>query len=215
MSQMEDKKRKSLPAEPPRIVTNKGANDFQADAGETMGSGSVEKIRDILFGAQMRDYEKKFAELKERMREEIAHLREESLKRFEMLEGFIKNEVESLSERLGKEQNERSDAIKEVLQNHTGTTTALEKKISQLDEQLTKNTRDLRQQLMEQSQSLSEDIRKKRDDASASLERVAKELQNTKVNRADLSEILVGMAMRLADEAEPKAAIETDAMGNE
>ena len=216
MDQPGDKKKTSLPAEKPQIIiANRTAEGSQVDAGEALGIGSVEKIRDILFGSQMRDYEKKFAELKERMLEEVAHLREESQKRLEMIEGYIKDEVESMSERLRKEHDERSEAFKEILQEQKDTTRALEKKISQLDDELTKHTRDLRQQILDKSQSLSEDIRKKRDEAAAALDRVALGLRTSKVNRALLSEIFVNMAMRLTDEGTPISADKTGASSDE
>ena len=212
MDQPADKKKTSMPVEKLQIINaNRTAEGPQVDAGEALGIGSVEKIRDILFGSQMRDYEKKFAELKERMQEEVAHLREESHKRFEMIEGYIKDEVESMSERLRKEHDERSEAVKEILQEQKDTTRALEKKISQLDDQLTKHTRDLRQQILDKSQSLSEDISKKRDEAAAALDRVAQGLRTSKVNRALLSEIFVNMAMRLTDEGPLRSADKTGA----
>ena len=215
MDQTEAKKKTSLPADKPQIDADMTAGGAQAAAGEALGTGSVEKIRDILFGSQMRDYEKKFSELKEWMHKEVAHLREESQKRFETIEGYIKNEVESLSERLRKEHDERSEGVSAILQEHKDTIRALEKKISQLDEQLTKHTRDLRQQILEQSQSLSEDIYKRRDEAAAALDRAAQELQASKVNRALLSEMFVGMAMRLTDEGTLRSTDKTDAPVNE
>ncbi len=216
MDQPGDKKKTSLPAEKPQIIiANRTAEGPQVDAGEALGIGSVEKIRDILFGSQMRDYEKKFAELKERMQEEVAHLREESQKRFEMIEGYIKDEVESMSERLRKEHDERSESFKEILQEQKDTTRALEKKISQLDDELTKHTRELRQQILDKSQSLSEDIRKKRDEAAAALDRATQGLRTSKVNRALLSEIFVNMAMRLTDDGPLISADKTGASSDE
>jgi len=60
------------------------------DAG---GAGNVEKIRAILFGAQMRDYEKKFSLLEDRMQKEINNLRSETAKRFDALETYINKEL--------------------------------------------------------------------------------------------------------------------------
>jgi hypothetical protein len=215
MDQTEDKKKTSLPADKPKTDAKLTVEGSQVDAGEVLGTGSVEKIRDILFGSQMRDYEKKFSELKEWMRQEVAHVREESQKRFGMIEGYIKNEVETLSERLRKEHDERSEGVKEILQEHKDTIRALEKEISQLDDQLIKHTRDLRQQILDQSQSLSEDICKRRDEAAAALDRVAQGLRASKVNRDLLSEIFVGMAMRLTDEGTLNSADKTGASGDE
>ncbi len=39
---------------------------------EALGTGNLEKVRDILFGAQMRDYDRRFARLEERLVKEAA-----------------------------------------------------------------------------------------------------------------------------------------------
>ena len=44
--------------------------------------GNVDKIRDILFGSQMRDYETRFARLEETLSKEASELRESTRRRF-------------------------------------------------------------------------------------------------------------------------------------
>ena len=55
---------------------------------------SIEQNRDILFGAQIRDFEKRFARVEERLIREVTSLRDESRKRFDSLESYIGKEVE-------------------------------------------------------------------------------------------------------------------------
>src|SRR5277367_2053474 len=74
------------------------------------GAGNVDKIRDILFGTQMRDYEARFARLEETVAKETADLRETSRRRFEQLETFIKKELEALEARIKMEREERTEA---------------------------------------------------------------------------------------------------------
>jgi len=45
---------------------------------ESMEAGNVDQIRDIIFGAQMRDYEKRFIRLEERLLSESDSLRGET-----------------------------------------------------------------------------------------------------------------------------------------
>jgi hypothetical protein len=52
-------------------------------AGQSSPGTSVEQIRDIIFGAQMRDYEARFAELGKRLQDSIDTLRQEMEKRFD------------------------------------------------------------------------------------------------------------------------------------
>ena len=44
--------------------------------------GNVDQIRDILFGGQMRDYDRRFDELDERSKREAERARAEFIKRF-------------------------------------------------------------------------------------------------------------------------------------
>jgi hypothetical protein len=54
--------------------------------------GSVDQIRDILFGAQMRDYEVRFSALETRLIDEARALRDDIQKRFQTLEKNLEAE---------------------------------------------------------------------------------------------------------------------------
>ena len=51
-------------------------NDYRAPQVIQTGAGNVDKIRDILFGSQMRDYETRFARLEETLAKEISDMLE-------------------------------------------------------------------------------------------------------------------------------------------
>ena len=91
-------------------------------------------MRDLLFGGQMRDYDRKFARLEERLVKETSELRDEVRKRLAALEGYMKTEVESLSERLRAEQDARSGGVKGSRRELRETAQQVEQRISQLDE---------------------------------------------------------------------------------
>lgn len=177
-----------------------GLNNSQLLSGDVPGSGNLDKVRDILFGTQMRDYEKRFNRLEERLVKECANLRDETRKRLDSLEMYIKQEVESLTERLKKQQAEQDEAVKELAQEHKDTTKSLEKKIGQLDEQATKSDRDLRQQILNQSKSLDDEIRQKYEEILAVLEREAKQLRTDKTDRSTLATLFAELAMRMNTE---------------
>ena len=69
--------------------------------------GNLDKVRDLLFGGQMRDYDRKFARLEERLVKETADLREEVKRRLSALETYMKAELESQSDRIRAEQEGR------------------------------------------------------------------------------------------------------------
>jgi hypothetical protein len=162
--------------------------------------GNIDKIRDILFGVQMRDYEKRFSRLEERLLKESADLRDETTRRFDALETFVKNEFEALTERLQSEQRSRDESIQHVSRELQTTAQGLEKKLSQFDEQTTRSQRDLRQQILDQSKKLSDEIRQKNAELSTVVEREVAELAHAKTDRASLAGLFTEVALRLNNE---------------
>ena len=161
----------------------------QTGAAEPAAAASIDKVRDILFGNQVREFERRFARLEERIIKETIDLKEDVKNRVEALELYTKREMESLMDRLRAEHDERveSDA-------------SLGRRITTLDEQTGKSQRELRQQILEQHQRLSDDIRKKMDEVLAALAHEAQTLRSDKADRATLAGLLTEMAMRLTND---------------
>jgi len=176
------------------------AQDAIPQPGDDLAGGNIDKVRDILFGGQMRDYERRFVRLEERLVQETGELKDEVRKRLTALEQFVKQESESLSNRIRSEQDERTDATKELAQDGRNAAKAFEKKAGQLDDAINRVQRELRQQLLELQQTVSDDLRQKTDDVVARLNRAAADLRNDKTDRATLAALLTEMAMRLTNE---------------
>lgn len=172
----------------------------QSPETETREAANVEKIRDIIFGSQMRDYEKRFARLEERLTADAQALREDTKKRFDTLEAFVQKEVDSLSQRLKGEKSERSEALKELTRELRETAKTIDKRLSQLDDQLAKETSALRGQLLEQSKQLAAEIEAKHRALSGTLDREAQALRSDKADREALADLFAKMAMRLRNE---------------
>src|SRR6476661_3424740 len=74
-------------------------DEIETREGGADRGGNVDKIRDILFGREMRDYDKKFSRFEDRLLKETADLREDVKRRFASIEAYIKNELTALSDR--------------------------------------------------------------------------------------------------------------------
>ena len=85
-----------------------------SSAKENAEGANVDKIRDILFGSQMRDYEKRFVRLEETVTKAIETLREDMTKRLDTLSNYIKEETDSLGQRVKTEKSERAEGLKEL-----------------------------------------------------------------------------------------------------
>ena len=161
---------------------------------------NVDKIRDILFGSQMRDYDKRFGRLEERLIKDAESLRDEMKKRFEALEAFVQKEMESLGQRLKTEKAERAEADKELGVQHRDASKTFDKRLGSLDDQLTGDTAELRARILEQSKALTSEIMEKSREAKRLLDQEVAALRVDKADREGLGDLFTEFGMRLKNE---------------
>jgi hypothetical protein len=136
-------------------------------------SGSnLDQLRDIIFGGQMREYEKRFARMEERLAKEIADVREEVRQRCATLERYARDELQSATER-----------------------------ITATSELASKQNRELRGQLLEQTQTLTDDTQRRVTELRSVIDREAARLRDDKADRTALSDLLLEVALRLRGES--------------
>jgi hypothetical protein len=177
-----------------------GPENAETRNGTIDESGKVDRIRDILFGSQMRDYDGRFQRLDERLTREAADSRADTQKRLEGLETFIKGALESLTNRLNTEQFARGHAVEKLTHDLTETAKALEVATKSLGEHADREFHALRQQLLDQSKALSAEIREKHGQVKADLEREAEQIRGAMTGRESLAEMLSEVALRLKNE---------------
>lgn len=173
------------------------AKKDQRSAGDDATGGSVDKIRDILFGTQMRDYDRRFARLEDRLIKESNELRDETRQRFDSLESFIKSEFSALSDRLKAENKQRDEMGADISTRLQDTAKSLERKLAELDELTAQNQSALRQQMLDQATSMNEEFRRKYEEISNTIKREADELRHDKTDRAALADLFTELALRL------------------
>lgn len=162
---------------------------------------NLEKIRDILFGSQVRTHEQRFSRLEERLEQECKTLRGDLNRRLDALEGYIQQEVSSLSNQIKEMKQLHTDAVSQLEQTQLAATQGLEQKLGQLEEKTTEGERSLRKQVLEQSNQLSGDIIQRYDELLTILEREVSILHTVdKTDRANLAAFFGEMAVRLQAE---------------
>lgn len=167
---------------------------------EIQEDGNIDKIRDILFGSQARDFDRRFSRLEDRLVKEMSEMRDDTRKKLDALEEFIKSEVKSLTDRLTSEQNARLDNVKDLSNDLKELSHNFDRKVTQINEQSAKSESDLRQQLLNQSKNLSEEIQKRHNEALDNLEREASEIREDKADRTAIANIFNEMALRLTND---------------
>ena len=163
-------------------------------------AGNMDKIRDILFGNQAKDYDNRFDLMEQQLNQETAELKDEMLKRIDALESYFKQEVKDLNDRLKSEAGERADAVKMIRREIKEGFETLNKKLANDEENLAKKSTELREQILEQSKTLTAEIMSKYDQTSTNLKQTAQKLDDSKVNRSDLSGFFLEIAMRLSND---------------
>ncbi len=126
--------------------------DVESASVESQGSalgnaGSVDQIRDIIFGREMHEYEERFVHLQERLAREAEQLRKDFLKQLGSLTATLKSEVKSLTDQIKAEATQRKETAAGIANDLTKTNRTFEKRVSDLDQRFEGNLADLRQGL--------------------------------------------------------------------
>ena len=194
------KMRRKVPKSPmtdPKKIT---VISTEAGGSTEQGAANVDKIRDILFGSQIKNYEARFARLEDTLARETTELKDTMRRRFESVEGFFRKEAEALAGRLKAEKEERNEGLKTIARDLKSASDLLGKKILELDNKSAEEQSSLRQELMQESRKLLEEIRLKSDSLSALVERRADELRDRKIDRAALASLLTEVAVQLSED---------------
>lgn len=160
-------------------------------------SNNLARVRDILFGKQLQDVDQRFARMEEKVERECARLRDESQKRLDALETYIKQEIDSISQRLKTEQADREAAVNELNEEYKNITGSLENKLTQFDEETSSNYRDIREQILQQSKTLQDDIQEKYEEILNLLHKENQDLRNQKTDRNTLAALFAELAIQL------------------
>ena len=174
-------------------------NDDNQDFSESMGGnlGNIDKIRDLLFGGQMRDYDKRFKFIEERFNQENIHFREDMFQRIKVLEERIEDEIEHLNEKAKMARGEHQSAAANLELALNSLTKELNNRITQLNDQFSKNIKTLRQQTHNKIQELAMQIRQQNDSLVGLFNQEVAKIQEEKVNRSDLAAFFNELAVRL------------------
>lgn len=169
----------------------------ELDADQASEVGNIDKIRDILFGVQMQDYDGRFRRLEDQLRRVESELQARLSQRCEALERQMQQEIAALNAQLVTEQDARAEAVAHLVQDVKDLSVSFEAKTDQLAQQTDGANRELKQQLLEQSKQLSLEIQQKYTDISALLEKELQDLRHTKLDRNTLADLFGEAAGRL------------------
>jgi len=183
-------------------------------------ASSMNQVRDILFGAQLKDLETRFQRQEERFTREVNDARDALKKRLDTLENFMKSENASLlnrireegaeraseikneqrerSDSLKNEQRERADALAQLAKDLATAVEGFERKLGKLSNVLDATERELRQLLITESGSLTDKVEKKYQEALDVIASTASQIRHDMVYRSSLTGLFHDVAVKLS-----------------
>ncbi|HAP42113.1 MAG: hypothetical protein R3B11_02500 [Nitrospira sp.] len=178
----------------------------EADASLTedhAAGNNLDKIRDILFGAQVRDHERRFTKLEAQLLAEAAQLRTDLKDRFAALEQYIRHEVESVTGQLKAEEQQRTDAVSHLTTELQTLAGVLQQTAAQLRTQSEQAHRELQDQLHHQATTLAGDFTQRHTALSATLDEAVRQLSHQKTDRVSLATLFQELSQRLSHDQPP------------
>ena len=158
---------------------------------------SLDQVRDILFGGQMRMVDSRLRGLEERLFQEQSALRNDFQRKLADLEVSVKKELAGQADRLKEERTKRVDDLKALAADFNEARKNLDRRQQQLEEAAGLADAELRDQLIKQGAALSAELAKTAQKISAELDRSTTALRTEKLDTTALASALTEMASRL------------------
>jgi len=182
--------------ESPRAIA---AAPIPADLPAAEPPESLDKVRDILFGGQMRAVEGRLQALEERLLHEQAQLRADFGKQLAGVEAEARRELQSLAEQVAADRIKRGEELKALGADLRDGLRSLEKRHVKLEEMGGAADAELRDSILEQSRAVSAQIERLSQRFAADLGREVAGLRHDKTDVSALVGIFSDMAGRLGN----------------
>jgi hypothetical protein len=159
--------------------------------------GNIDQIRDIIFGAQLREYDNRF----DKIDSDLSMMQQDIQARIEQVRTVLSTEMRTAVDSLEKKiksitlntQEESADLRQQIDRINRKFSSSIEA----LDEALDSQTGSIRDELSQTRERLSEETRILKTQVFEELDRRFSMLREVKVSRDDMAEILFELGMRL------------------
>ncbi len=158
---------------------------------------NVDKIREILFGANMREYEQRFADLEQRLIAENEKLGQFLEKRLTGIATATQRELSGLASRIEEQQQRMVEADTASREELGKVNHQISERLNDLDDLFGKESQALRNDLMEQYNELVGLVKETRKVLGEGIERESGRLGQAKLDREELSGLLAELSGRL------------------
>jgi DNA anti-recombination protein RmuC len=159
--------------------------------------GNIDQIRDIIFGAQLREYDNRF----DKIDSDLSMMQQDMQTRLEqvktVLSGEMRAAIDSFEKKIKSINLNTQEESADLRQQIDRVNRKFSSSIEALDEAIDNQTSSLRDELSQTRDRLSEESRTLKTQVFEELDRRFSMLRDVKVSRDDMAEILFELGMRL------------------
>lgn len=161
------------------------------------GLGDIEKVRDILFGKYVSDFQERFALLEERLEEDVDQLKQRLMDKFDSMDEAVNKSLERLDKQILVEQNNRDSELALLQQNFSKAEEALKHSINLMEDQANQELIAVRESLKNSHDELMEANTSAQTQLVNQLDKQKQMLEDDKVGRQSLALMFDEVALRL------------------
>ncbi|MDF1505947.1 hypothetical protein [Roseisolibacter sp. H3M3-2] len=158
---------------------------------------SLDKVRDILFGGQMRAVDGRLQALEERLLQEQAQMAAAHRGQLGALETELRRELQALADQAAADRTKRAEELRALNVDLRDALRGLEKRHVRLEELAGAADAELRDSILEQSRAVNAQLERLSQRVTADLTREVSGLRHDKVDIASLVGVFSDMAGRL------------------
>lgn len=162
----------------------------------------LDKVRNILFGAQSRDLEQRLARMEQYFGQELESVRSTFEKRLGTLETYIKTEDVEFNKRLNEFKKEHGHCLAEQNIKIQELETSHQHALKSITTQASKTEQELRSMVIDLSKTMSTALEEKAENLTEMMRKADEELRLLKTDRFDLADLFEEFSVRLRNNTE-------------
>lgn len=162
--------------------------------------GEIDKVRDILFGKYVSDFEHRFAQLESRLEKDVDQLKDRLTKKVESMDVAFNESLTRLDKVINDEQTKRDSEVSELHATLDEARKGLQHSISLMEDQTSQDLAAVRKSLQQSHDELLDQAQAIQAKLGAELKAHSQEMQTDKVSRQTLALMLDEVAVKLRSE---------------
>ena len=161
------------------------------------GLGDIEKVRDILFGKYVSDFQHRFTLLEERLEADVEQLKQRLSDKIDSMDEAVNKSLEKLDKQILSEQNSRDAELNSLQDSFRKAEEALQHSINLMEDQANQDLAAVRASLKETHQELIDSSSAARAQLEQQIEKQKLMLEEDKVGRQSLALLFDEVAIKL------------------